>query len=271
MSQNPENQVDEALLAEVRALYTPLSVAKEEIKRRSKDEVLKKRVMDFLDGDLLPCLVDGPKAVLARAVASPNFETLYFLDLAETIGLPPVLAECVEDKFVERNFYKYNLAHILVDDGIGKNGGHRLDAYNVVDFDRFRGKKFSEIETVWGQGLVDFHHDLFNLVGLDGKIHRHDFSQWFLTNLNKKNDIDHYIYYLAPFICHGILCDSFLLNKEEVDFTVKYVIPGFNKLKEMFGVAPLIVPMQPPKYEHDASWYYYPDKVGNFIKDKLSL
>lgn len=265
MTENPENQVDEALLAEVRSLYTPLSVAKEEIKRRSQDEGLKKRVMDFLDGDLLPCLVDGPKAVLARAVASPNFETLYFLDLAETIGLPPVLVEFIEDKFVDKNFCKHHLGKIFIDHGRGKNGGHQVSGHSVIDFYTANGTKIKDINTIWGQSLVDFHHEMLRNFINNKEYAVYDFSTWFRNSIKKSGDY-FYLNFLTLFVCHGVLFESFLLNNEEVDFTIKKVIPTIKKIEKIFGFKPIIVPMQPPKYEKDDFWYYYPLLSENFIK-----
>lgn len=64
---------------DIKEIYTPLSVAKKEIWRRWNDKDLRKKVEDFLGGELPKALRSKePGAVLSRDVISPNKEFSIF-------------------------------------------------------------------------------------------------------------------------------------------------------------------------------------------------
>lgn len=251
-------------------LYTPLSVAKREIARRSRDPKLQQKVLDYIDGNMLPCLVDGPRALLSRHVASPNYETLFFMELAKIMDLPPTLIEYTQDKFVDKNFCKYHLGRLFVEQGYGRNGGMKMAAHTIIDFNKHRGKKINDIETKWGENFVDFHHRLLHHVLHVHDDHVFDFSEWFQNSCAKSGD-DFYSQYLALFVAHGVLFENFLLNEEEYEFTQTRVIPSFKKIEKLFGVKPLIVPIQPPKFERDPYWAYYPHEVSGILAPSINL
>lgn len=92
-----------------------------------------------------------------------------------------------------------------------------------------------------------------------------DITKWF--NDTRYESEYYYLYYLALFICHGVLFENFLTNKEELEFTKYKVLPSFNKLSEMFGVKPLIVPVVPVEEETDQYWWCFPKEVEKIIKD----
>lgn len=252
---------------DVSRLYTPLSVAKEEIRRRWNDKALRKKVEEFLGGDVPEAFLnnDEPIAVLVRYIASPNFELGYFLDIAKTIDLHPVLIEYSDDKFVAKNSSKYHLGNLFFERNVNRKS-FDTDCYNrkIVDFNKFEGKHFNSITTVTNEPFVNFHHRiLFKMFPeIKGKVS--DFSDWF----NRTRFISkeyYYLYYLALFVCHGILFENFLLNKEEADFTKKKVIPSLFKIEEMFGVKPLIVPLQSFESETQKTWCWYPKSIETII------
>ena len=85
-----EKNIEESnagLVAEMENIYTTLEEAKVEIWRRWNDLDLRKRVEDFLKGDIPDILKVSPRAVLSRHVTSPNFELLYFLELSKKTEL----------------------------------------------------------------------------------------------------------------------------------------------------------------------------------------
>ena len=61
----------------IKHIYTPLEEAKEEIWRRWNDKALRKKVEEFLGGDIPDLFKKKPCAVLARSVVSPNFELFH--------------------------------------------------------------------------------------------------------------------------------------------------------------------------------------------------
>lgn len=247
--------------------YTTLEEAKVEIWRRWNDKELRKKVEEFLSGDdILKVFASKPKAVLCRDIISPDLECLRFIDSAKEIGLDPLMLEYPEDKFVNKNSDKYYLCKLSFYKGKNKNGDNITSTYRIVDFNKAEGKKFCDINTVWGDSLVGFHHHLLekSVPGLGDEIV--DITKWF--NTTRYESEYYYLYFLALFLCHGVLFENFLTNKEELEFTQKKVLPSFHKLEEMFGVRPLIVPVVPLEEETDQYWWCFPEK-NEILVDSL--
>lgn len=245
-------------------LYTKFFDAISEVRARWEDTELKRKVEEFLGGDIPDVLRSGPKVVLVRYVASPNIEFRYFCDIAKLSGLGSVYFEYTEDKFVAKNPSKYYLCRLYSSNGSGR-------VLKIVDFNKNEGKRFREITTIGGKNLVDFHHGLLDIVMAKSNFQKpivHDFSQWFLNHRNK--DGLYYLHYLALFVCHGVLFENFLHDNKESDFTINTVVPAFKKIEEIFGVKPLIFPLQPLKSEEEKNWYEYKESLLERVsKDML--
>jgi len=245
--------------------YTPMSVAKKEIWSRWNDKELRKKVDNFLSPGILEIFKSKPRAVFCRYVFSPNFEFKYFLDLAKIAGLRPLCLQYACNKFVAKNTPNYHLCRLFFYDGDGKRGGSKIDTLKIVDFNKWEGERLDEINTLKYGNLVDFHNELLKKAfpGEDYEIF--DFSKWF--NRAKQRSEYYYLHYLALFVCHGVLFENFLTNEEEIEFTRDKVIPSFNKIQEIFGVKPLIFPLNPFKSEESPSWFYYSHKIKKIIKN----
>lgn len=244
--------VDEDKIFSVEELYTPLSVAKEEIQRRWNDKELRKKVEDFLGEEFPEMFKDEPRAVLFRFIATPNFEFRRFFDLSQMVSLEPVYAEFLGDKFCTRNQDKLCLGRIVVSNGKNEK---KKNIINIQDNDN---KKFSDIETLWGQKLVDFHHYIFS-ESFAG-VQNFDVSS-FKTNGETSKDV--YIKFLSLFLCNGILFENYISkdNGYEKKFTNAVVLPAINELFERFGVKPLIVPLLPIMDEDQVEWMWYPQDI----------
>jgi len=245
--------------------YTPLGGAKKEIRRRWNDKKLKKKVEEFLGGNMPEFLGHDPKAVIVRYVISPDIELHHFFDLANEANLRPVCVEFTDDKFVAGNSDKYHLCKLFFHNGNGKNGGDKISTQRVVDFNKLEGKKFDKMKTLWGEYFVDFHHHIAHGAIPDTKNHIFDFSKWFKKS-TKKSKKYYYANYLSLFLCHGILFENFLTNEEELEFTEKKVIPSFNKIEKTFGLKPLIVPLTPVQDENNLRWWCYPEHIKKFMR-----
>lgn len=233
------------------AMYTDLEEAKEEIARRRNDPELMKRVEKhfFLPMPQFPVC---PCAILARQVATPNFEYVQFNELAKKIGLPPLVWEYTGDIFMRQNREKRQLAKMVFYHGLGKNGGRKTKNREIVDFGACERKPMNEITTLWGENFVGFHHRLFNG---NGKCELIEGTEWAKNFGGAKR---YYYYFLACFICHGILFDNFLNSGQETNFTKTVVMPAFETLEKIFGVKPLIVKLFLPENENDDYWTWYP-------------
>lgn len=248
--------------------YTPLSVAKKEIWRRWNDEKLKKKVEYLLGKEIKKYFNGKPKSFFARQVMSPNFETIRFVNLSKKANLQPLCLEYTEDNFNPSSSDKYFLAKMFFYGGKGKNGGKKLSAMNIIDFDKCDSKKFCDMTTNTNKNFVDFHHDLLHsTIPGSNKMHI-DLSPY--VKKAEKNEYKK-IVYLTLSVAHGILFENFLLDdsvvsRKEIDFTNNRILPLFNNLTKKFGVKPLISNLDPLENECDLCWWSYPEEVGEMIK-----
>ncbi len=245
-------------------IYTPLEEAKEEIKRRWEDKELRKKVEEFLDGDVPDFLSDSPKAHLVRHVSSPNLEFFRFKDLADQAGLEFILGEFIEDKFTTQNSSKYYVGRMFFDGGKGKKGGRKIFSKTVIDFNKAGGEELRKIKTLEGKLLVDLHHGMLTSEVKNIKHKIQDLSPW----LKKRGEHpkDFYIYFLALFIRNGILFENLLMNDEEKDIVEEVIVPAIDKLYKIFNKKPLIVRLLPEDSEEDPLWYYYDDYFRKYVK-----
>lgn len=256
---------ENAVKSEVDDIYTPLEEAKEEIWRRWNDKALRKKVEDFLGGDIPSVFKEAPRAVLGRHILSPNFELLHFLKVSNATKLRPLCLEYLRDKFVAENIDKYYLCRLFFHDGLGKRKGDRLSVLKMMNFENTEGKTLSELKTVSGESIIHFHHNLIRSFALDSKIDFFDLSSF----LNRKGGTanKYYVYYLSFFVCYGILFENYLLSKGQKGFVENLVIPQCQQLKNIFGVSPLIVKLGPEEDMENLYWKYYP----KIVRDKVRI
>lgn len=254
---NDQSAIFSDLRKKLDDIYTPLEEAKEEIWKRWNDKELKEKVEESLKGDIPEILQKSPRAILSRHLMSPNFELLHFLDLAKDLELEPIGLEYIQDKFVSVNEDKYYLAKLVFYEGIGKKGGRKLSFLKVIDIDLFDGKKFSGIKTLDGRNFIDFHHNLVQpYLGMPDIL---DMSDYYKRNGGLASI--YYKYILSLYICYGVLVENFLLNDKYEDLTKNTLLPVFEKVKNYFGVKPLIVRLTPLENEEDLYWRYYPKPI----------
>jgi hypothetical protein len=255
---------DDELRKEVEKIYTPLSVAKEEIWRRWNDKALRKKVEDFLGGNLPEFLKEEPRAYLARNITSPNFELKYFIDLTREIGLESAFIEHANDKFVAKNSDKYHLARMHFHNGNGRKNGDKISALNIIDFNKCQGEKICKMKTIWGENFINFHHRILKNNYPDSFKSIIDISK--IAFLKNKKMTDCYDKYLALFIYSGVLFENFLLKKGPGDLTTTIVIPAVLKLEKVFGIKPLIVPLSPIDEQANLYWWCYSEKIRSFCE-----
>lgn len=248
-------------------IYTPIEEAKEEIKKRWEDKELQKKVDDFFNNDIPDFLQDSPKAYLARHVATPNFEFFEFLKLADNIKMDYVVPEYRHDKFHPANSMKYHLGRVFLHNGKNKNGEHSIEAETIIDFNSSNGKRIDEVETLWGEKLIDFHHRLLKEEDVHSSFKLYDISDWIKKMGSSPEKF--YLYFLALFIRNGILFENFLTNGEERMFTSKNVIPYIEILQKRFGYKPLIVRLVPKESEEDIYWMCYNRGIKKNIKNDI--
>ncbi|MEI6400084.1 MAG: hypothetical protein WCO58_01010 [bacterium] len=243
-------------------IYTDPKKVQSILEERKNNTELIKKVLDFLNEDIPEPLKDQQRAVLFRQLSTPNYETLRFLTITDGLDLKNLFWEYTEDKFTSNNEYKKSLGKLMFFEGEGKKGGQKIKRSTVIDFNSFNGKKISEVKTLNGMSLLDFHHLLMEKKA-PIKPNYFDASQW--LSLHGKTSEEYYDNFLALFITHGVLFENFLMDGSEGDFTFNVFLPAFKRIYEKFGVKPLIVALEPTEVEGSEFWYCHPIETLSFI------
>ncbi len=189
---------------------------------------------DFFSDKMLEIMKNRPRAVLSRSIGTPNFEVDYFLDLVKETKLKPLILE-YNDKFVAKNKDKYHLCRMFFYRVLKNQNVIFFNTEKIINFNTEEGKIFSKIQTLWGENIIDFHHNLLykKFPNLRGKIF--DFSDWF--NSTRYFSKQYYLYFLALFVCHGVLFENFLIgDKEESSFIKKSLCQVSKKLRKFLAL-----------------------------------
>lgn len=253
-------------------IYTSLEDAVKELSLRQGDEKIKQYINEFLVAGVPEPFKDKKCAVLFRQIATPNYEVRRFVSIVDALGkeFKPLFFEYLEDKFTDNNEWKYSLCKMSFFAGKGKKGGSKIDRLNIIDFNAFKGKKFSEITTFWGQKLGDFHRELIK------RTYSHfdagsfyDASDWFAQSGGHAKD--YYTHFLKLFLQNGILFENFMIDEKELSFTKEVFLPAFMKVLKDTGKKPLIVALEPTDIEGDEFWMCHPHTSIEYVKAKLNL
>ncbi len=254
-----------SVFSETSGLYTSLSEALLELERRRNDKKLQQKVNNYFAS--YPCppeLAVEPRIVMAPPLVSPNLELEYFLNVCESLSMRSIFYEFRKDKFVHLNFEKHYLGKLVFFRKNISGDNEITGSMRIVDFEKDQGKPMDEIKTIQGENFVDFHHRLVSEYLPHTNIEIHDFSEWFRNSCLFSPELP-YLRYLGLFIRDGILFSNFVTEKYQSSFTHDRVIPAFEKLKEVFGVSPLIVPIEPVETDSEPFWCYYPEEVRQFV------
>jgi len=221
----------------------------------------------LLRGDeLAQRLCARPHAVLFRHVATPNFEQRMFQKTAAAAGLIPLILEYHHDKFVTRNLDKIALARMGFFDGLGRNGGPRVRLARIADLTEIDGLRLDQATTHWGQGLIDFHHELLAEDSALADIQRVEASGWFADHGGTSST--YYVDLMAMFTGCSILFDTYWPMGEEGEFTQRIIAPAFARAARL-GRRPLVCRTYPPWLDGDPNWARYPAELEPFVRAKL--
>lgn len=254
-----------------RIIYTPVFEALQLLKKRRKDPALTAKVKKLLKGHVPELFKNKKCGLMARQLATPNFENRMFIALAEENGLHPVFLEYFDDKFTSNNKYKHSLGQLHIQNKIGKDGKECVGKVNIIDFDKYDGEKLKEVKTLWGESLIEFYKKLFDAYDLKGFSFFEE-TDWYKKN--KEKPIDFYVNFFLLVTCFGVLFENFLSAKDdaEAEFTKKIVLPALEQVMNLTGVKPLIVSLEPLDLEADNFWYYHLPVVKKYVKlNKISI
>lgn len=245
-------------------LYTPLSVALGELESRRKNRTLVDSISRHFGSLPDPFQTSETRLVAAPPIVTPNFEFRYVIDIVRHTQLPITFLEYGNDKFAHVNFEKRFLGEMVFCQDPFTRQPIISDKIRIIDFDDNQGKRFNEINTTTGEKFIDFHHRILAEAYPGVHLDIHDFSDWFERSRSFDMKLP-YLRYLGLFMVNSILLVNFVTEKSQGYFTNTVVIPAFRRLKELFGVAPLIVPIEPIDTDHDDGWCYYENRVRDLI------
>lgn len=245
--------------------------AVEELEKRQKDPMLRKKVEEYLAGDIPEYFKNGPILYLARHIATPNFETLRFIHLMRQLGMRTVVSQDSRGTFVPYNKIKKALCKLPVCRRLSQKGKKLNEHYEnvtIVDFNAADGKPLSDIQTLWGEKLIDFHTRLFSEF-TEGEIERPDDAAW-IDRHHRDNLLEHYKHLLSLFVVHGIFFENYdMKDKHEIYFVKHILRPAFHFVENRFGYRPLIAQVFPTSFESVRFWISYPRKVLDIVRESM--
>lgn len=268
LSRSREEDKKESIADLIGDLTLTPSEAVRELRKRAGDKELRRRVEEYLGNDIPEYFKDGPVLYLARHLASPNFETMRLAHLTEPLGMKTVVSQDTKDMFVSRNHEKRALAKLSVCKKISRNtnGFHeQFQNIAIVDFNAAEGKPLCSIETLWGEGLADFHSEIFKRF-TNGRIENPDDAAW-IDRHHRGNILEHFKHLLPLFLAHGIFFEDYV--SQDTHFVKHTLLPAFHFVEKRFGYRPIIARLTPGSMESDLFWLSYPTEVLNIICDRM--
>jgi len=240
-------------------IYMSPDEARDTLHTRFSDTDLKNTILAELEDKTFPFLSDEKIAVSFRQLVTPDNGFLYFYFLANYIGAKPTVTEYLDDMFVSLNEEKKALGRIVFSDK-----DQLYKSIDIMNFKENERKTIRDCTLIDGSSLAEFHHHLFTVAGYDPSII--DMSKWF-KNIGKAKE--YYYYLLLHFVAHGVLVETFYDEggTREDTFTHEVVYPAIQKIKEKFGLKPIIVRAYPEHQtpQEDLFWWDRPRAVGEFL------
>ncbi len=266
---NPEDVDIEALVNDREAfnafVYTPLEEALAKLEKRAGDKELGGKIEIILEKDIPEILVKGKKkAVLFRQIATPNYEIRRFIHILDAIdSLEPLFGEYSDDVFFSINEQKKYWGKIMYFESPDIFQNHT----KIIDFKICEGKKISEIKTLKGQLLVDFHHGLFEKTSVPvSQDAFYNISVW--LHRHGKKAKNYYRPVLAWFIQHAMLFENFVLkDPKELTFIKNIFLPAFINVYKETGCKPLIINLLPTDIEDRKFWFCHPKNTEKHAKE----
>lgn len=252
-------------------VYTPFSEALTELWKRREDSQLNDCIMKLLNNDVPEPFLNKVRMVLLRYLITPNYEILRFLHIAtETENFEPLLCEFPRDKFVPSNASKRFLGKLTFFMGWDHFGKLQAERFEIIDFESANNKSITDIKTLWGQTLQDFHHEFFTKIYPNLKSENtYDISTWYAGHGPQAKKF--YLPLLLLFVRHAVLLENFVLqDKQESPFIKDIFLPAFIEVYKLTGHKPLVVAFEPTDIEGDKYWLCYPPEGKKIIATKLA-
>lgn len=246
-------------MANDKNIYFSLDEARGDLKKRWNNKELKTKIEEELGEKFIAEFKSFPRGITFRQVCSPDNGFTFFYQCVKYIGAMPTILEYHEDMFTHMNEEKKGLGRLSVSMKDGKRA-----TVDIMNFHENERKKLLECNLKTGEGLIDFHHNLFNV--LNFKVDFLENSRWF-HDIGKASD--YYYYFLLHFVAHGVLAETFYDEggSSEDDFTSNVILPAIDKIRKKFDLSPMLLRSYPSNQSDDEDfyWWNYPPVVNDFI------
>lgn len=244
-------------------VYSDLKKAEKLLWKRRRDPKIQKKVEDFIGGVLPAPFLKEPRAVIARQIATPNFEFSLFMLMALGVGLRPLVLEYQSDKFNTNNEDKLGLAKLKFHrhEMMGNRGEK---TYAVINMQQNENKVLSSIKTKWNESLVDFHHELFSHAYPGVEIA--NAPDWPAFSNKKPTEI--YDKFLALFVCNGVLFENFVISDSSRDFFDAIVSKAYKNVSRVIGCEPIIVKLDYRKFDLENKIWNYSEYLEPLISER---
>lgn len=224
------------------------------------DLELRERIEKELGDKFMPSFKDKPRGVTFRQICSPDNGFTFFYQCSKYVGAEPLILEYHDDIFTHINEEKKGLGRLrmTLEDGTKAT-------VDIMDFHANEKKKLGDVIIKTGEKLVDFHRNLFEVSGY--KVDFLENSKWF-HSIGKASE--YYYFFLLHFVAHGFLSENLSEGDDkQKGFADDIMTPDIIKIKEKFGLHPLIIRSYPDNQndEEDFYWWSYPPNVNEWVKN----
>lgn len=211
--------------------------------------------------EILSQHVTGPTAVLARHLATPNYEMLWFLRLARRHGFRALIVEHSSDKFTAQNPTKRALATVPIVTGRTEKGQPIVRRQRVVDLASAEGLRLDEIVTRSGERLLQYHHrKLSEVMGREAPACI-DLRE--LLPRGEMSPAKYYREFFGMLSGHLTLFEDFVADEQTAAFFQKTVLPAWRDVVILTGRRPQIVRLSPGRRATAQLWSAYPFAVAD--------
>ena len=190
----------------------------------------------------LQCFNFKQVAVFGRAVATRRYEDILFCEYAQISGFKPTWMEYTRGSLSTHSPFKRSLLHPCFYVRRGRSGGLVVETKKLAGLQEKRMQTLSEIVLDDGASLVEYHHKLHGLFGLNNSVI--DLSTLFSQFGGAEK---YYTAYLSLFVAHAVIFEDYHGGEDEGEIletlTKDIFLPACEQLKLRFGVGPLIVRM----------------------------
>ena len=216
---------------------------------------------DALWPEALHRYLGGPTAILARQVASPNYEMLWFTRLARRYGLRALIVEHSSDCFTVNNPTKHALVSLPIVTGRSRDGRTIFRRQKMLDPSAAEGQCLDQIVFRSGERLIDYHHrKLREVLGPDAPdvLDLRD-----LLPAGFRGPSDYYVEFFKLLSGPLVLFEDFVVDDQTAAFFQSTVLPAWQAAVADTRRRPQIIRLGPDRRTTSPMWSAYPASVAD--------